>query len=104
MRSVHLHRDKDIFKVTELPLKEFAASLGLPGAPKVKFINKDVALRKKNAQHVAPAPVGLADHEDSGAASSDEEETRIPHKEFGEPISSAKDKVRHSFLIVSLRS
>ena len=37
MRSVYLHKNKDVFKVSELPLDEFAASLGLPGAPKVKF-------------------------------------------------------------------
>lgn len=37
VRSVYLHKNKDVFKVSELPLDEFAASLGLPGAPKVKF-------------------------------------------------------------------
>ncbi|KAE9407039.1 DEAD-domain-containing protein [Gymnopus androsaceus JB14] len=49
MRSVHLHKDKSIFKVTELPANEFAESLGLPGAPKIKFLSKEMAKQKKNA-------------------------------------------------------
>jgi ATP-dependent RNA helicase DDX10/DBP4 len=99
VRSVHLHRDKEIFKIAELPLKEFAASLGLPGAPKVKFVNKDVASRKKNAQYIAPVPVGLTE-EDSGVASSGEEETHIPSKGSGDPSSSGKDKVRKNILAI----
>lgn len=44
-----MHRDKSIFKLEELPLEKFAASLGLPGAPKVKFFNKEITKQKKNA-------------------------------------------------------
>ena len=40
LRSVHLQKNKSIFKVDELPVNKFAASLGLPGAPKIKFLNK----------------------------------------------------------------
>ncbi|KAI9497327.1 P-loop containing nucleoside triphosphate hydrolase protein [Zychaea mexicana] len=40
MRSVFLQRNKNIFKATELPTEEYAASLGLAGTPKIKFINK----------------------------------------------------------------
>jgi ATP-dependent RNA helicase DDX10/DBP4 len=49
LRSVHLHKDKSIFKVAELPVKAFAASLGLPGAPKIKFLSKEIAKQRKNA-------------------------------------------------------
>ncbi|CAG8593236.1 14038_t:CDS:10 [Funneliformis mosseae] len=45
MRSVYLQSDKSIFKVDELPAEEFASALGLPGAPKIKFIKK---LRNNN--------------------------------------------------------
>ncbi len=38
MRSVYLQSDKSIFKVDELPAEEFAATLGLPGTPKIKFV------------------------------------------------------------------
>ncbi len=38
MRSVYLQSDKSIFKVDKLPAEEFAAALGLPGTPKIKFV------------------------------------------------------------------
>ena len=40
MRSVYLQRNKNIFKATELPTEEYAASLGLAGVPKIKFLSK----------------------------------------------------------------
>lgn len=49
VRSIHVQRDKEIFKLSELPLEEFSASLGLPGAPKIKFMNGDNAKSQKNA-------------------------------------------------------
>ncbi|KAL8731208.1 MAG: hypothetical protein Q9181_004385 [Wetmoreana brouardii] len=49
VKSVHLQKDKGVFKLDQLPLEEFSASLGLPGAPKVKFFNGDNAKSLKNA-------------------------------------------------------
>jgi ATP-dependent RNA helicase DDX10/DBP4 len=49
LRSIYLHKDKSIFKLEQLPLEEFAESLGLPGAPRVKFLSKELAKQKKNA-------------------------------------------------------
>lgn len=40
VRSVHLHKDKSTFDLAALPLPEYAASLGLPGAPKIKFVRE----------------------------------------------------------------
>ncbi|MBW0496126.1 hypothetical protein O181_035841 [Austropuccinia psidii MF-1] len=37
VRSVHLQKNKEIFKLKELDLTGFAESLGLPGAPQVRF-------------------------------------------------------------------
>lgn len=51
MRSVYLHKDKRIFQLDKLPTEAFAASLGLPGAPKIKFLSKEIAKLKKNASH-----------------------------------------------------
>ena len=36
-KSIYLQKDKEVFKIQELPLEEFSASLGLPGAPRIKF-------------------------------------------------------------------
>lgn len=40
MRSVFLQRDKTVFDVNKLPLEEFALSLGLSKAPKIRFVSK----------------------------------------------------------------
>ncbi|KAJ7777953.1 ATP-dependent RNA helicase dbp-4 [Mycena maculata] len=88
LRSIHLHKDKSIFKLAELPAERFAESLGLPGAPKIKFLSKEVAKQKKNksrAVEAAQAEIlkekaeAEADSDDSGDEgdvhdSSDEEE------------------------------
>ncbi|MCO5565274.1 hypothetical protein L7F22_018947 [Adiantum nelumboides] len=47
VRSIYLQSDKATFDVTELPLEPFAESLGLAGAPKVKFVKDAQAAKKK---------------------------------------------------------
>ncbi len=42
VRSIYLQGNKKVFKVNELPLDDFARSLGLPGTPKVRFMNKQL--------------------------------------------------------------
>lgn len=49
LRSIYLQKDKSIFKLHQLPLEQFAESLGLPGAPRVKFLSKELAKQKKDA-------------------------------------------------------
>ncbi len=49
VKSIHLQKDKTVFKLSELPLDAFAASLGLPGAPQIKFVEQAKAQSKKNA-------------------------------------------------------
>lgn len=39
VRSVHLMPNKDIFKVEDLPLNAFAASLGLAATPNIRFLH-----------------------------------------------------------------
>ena len=93
LRSVHLHKDKSVFKLDELPLERFAESLGLPGAPKVKFLKKQSAhatqklgLQEKGARKTEEAEAGStgeeSDEEEDGddsesSESGDEKEDRI---------------------------
>ncbi|EJU01294.1 DEAD-domain-containing protein [Dacryopinax primogenitus] len=37
LRSVWLQKNKEVFNLEEMPIKKFAASLGLPGAPRIRF-------------------------------------------------------------------
>lgn len=55
VRSVHLYKDKSIFKVDELPVEKFAESLGLPGAPKIKFLNRELVKKQKNSSRTVAA-------------------------------------------------
>ena len=55
MRSIHIHRNKSIFKLDELPADKFAESLGLPGTPKIKLLSKAAANQRKNASRALEA-------------------------------------------------
>jgi ATP-dependent RNA helicase DDX10/DBP4 len=106
LRSIHLHKDKAAFNLAELPAERFAESLGLPGAPKIKFLSKEVAKQKKNksrAVEAAQAEVRKetadaqvdSEEEDSGDEgdvhdSSDEEGGGEPDKEEDEDESAKK--------------
>jgi ATP-dependent RNA helicase DDX10/DBP4 len=53
VRSVYVQKDKDIFRVKDLDLEQYAASLGLPGTPNVKFVKGEDAKTRKNAPRQA---------------------------------------------------
>jgi ATP-dependent RNA helicase DDX10/DBP4 len=59
-RSVFVQKDKEIFKIDEYELEGYAASMGLPGAPKIRFQKGDSAKTLKNAPRAA-----LSSDEDS---------------------------------------
>ncbi|KAF2495953.1 P-loop containing nucleoside triphosphate hydrolase protein [Lophium mytilinum] len=63
VRSLYLQHDKAVFKLSEYDLEEFAASLGLPGAPHIKFMKGENVKDRKNAPRHA-----LSDSEDEEEA------------------------------------
>jgi ATP-dependent RNA helicase DDX10/DBP4 len=54
---VYLQRDKEVFNLTDLPLEEYAESLGLPTVPHVKFIPGNHLKQAKNAPHTSSASI-----------------------------------------------
>lgn len=69
VKSIHIQKDKEIFKLEKLPLEAFATSMGLIGAPKIKFIQGDDAKARKNAPRMK-----LSDNEsEDEEAGSDED-------------------------------
>ena len=80
MRSVYLHKDKSIFQLDKLPVERFAASLGLPGAPKIKFLTKAAASTRKNVNRDVEntggkvASTTMSKEGDSGEDSGEEED------------------------------
>ncbi|TPX13422.1 uncharacterized protein E0L32_006152 [Thyridium curvatum] len=79
-RSIHLQKDKEVFKFNKLDLEGFAKSLGLAGAPQIKFHKGEDVKRIKNASRAAAAI-------SSGSDSEDEEGTKATKKK-------SKDEVR----------
>ncbi|RKF64611.1 ATP-dependent RNA helicase dbp4 [Erysiphe neolycopersici] len=78
VKSLYLQKDKEVFKLEEYDLKGFASSLGLPGAPKIKFQRGDDARKIKNT----PRSMNLSDDEDEdaeGAKKSKKQEVRTKY-------------------------
>ncbi|KAJ5128009.1 ATP-dependent RNA helicase dbp4 [Penicillium atrosanguineum] len=64
VKSCFVQPDKTIFNIKELKLEDLAGSLGLPGAPRIKFIKGDDTKERKNASWKM---AHLSSDEDSGA-------------------------------------
>ncbi|ROW16764.1 hypothetical protein VPNG_01602 [Cytospora leucostoma] len=60
VQSIHLQRDKEIFDLDKLDLDAYAASLGLPGTPQIRFRKGEDIKKIKNAPRM-----NLTDSEDS---------------------------------------
>ncbi|KAL8033575.1 hypothetical protein ABFX02_13G168200 [Erythranthe guttata] len=52
MRSIYKQRDKEVFDVTQLPIDEYSASLGLPMTPKVRFLKSKTKGQKMSKELV----------------------------------------------------
>lgn len=76
VRSIHLQKDKETFKLDGLPLEEYAASMGLPGAPNIKFVKGDDVKALKNAPRYIPA----ASDDDSGDSDDNEAAKKVRTK------------------------
>ncbi|KAF8557492.1 DEAD-domain-containing protein [Imleria badia] len=90
VRSVYLHKDKSIFKLDELPVDKFAESLGLPGAPKIKFLSREQARKQKNVSRTVAAL--QAQIESEKASSEGEEEGSTT----SESVEESEDDTRES--------
>lgn len=75
VRSVHIQKDKDTFNLRKLDLEGFAASLGLPGAPRVKFVKGEDAKARKNAPRQLLAALEGSDTSDAEDAEGKEKQT-----------------------------
>ncbi|KAL4912309.1 P-loop containing nucleoside triphosphate hydrolase protein [Aspergillus aurantiobrunneus] len=64
VKSIYVQKDKETFNLKELKLEDFAASLGLPGAPRIKFIKGDDTKERKNASRATLSSGGEESDED----------------------------------------
>eukprot|EP01103_Thecamoeba_quadrilineata_P000273 TRINITY_DN10227_c0_g1_i1.p1 TRINITY_DN10227_c0_g1~~TRINITY_DN10227_c0_g1_i1.p1 ORF type:complete len:809 (-),score=233.75 TRINITY_DN10227_c0_g1_i1:28-2454(-) len=76
VRSVYINKDKEIFKCDQLPIVEFAKSLGLSGAPQIRFLanqkDKKNAVRESVLDKAESSMIGNSSDEEE-----DEEELKL---------------------------
>ncbi|KAI5287855.1 ATP-dependent RNA helicase dbp4 [Ascosphaera aggregata] len=76
VKSINIQKDKEVFKIKELPLEEFASAMGLPGAPRIKFVKgEDTKLLKNKPRGLKAAQLS------DGDSSNEEEGTKKDEKE-----------------------
>ncbi|KKZ66841.1 ATP-dependent RNA helicase DBP4 [[Emmonsia] crescens] len=80
VKSIHLQKDKEVFMVKDLPLEEYAASLGLPGAPRIKFIKGEDTKKLKNAPRRLAALSSGDDTDTDGEGRKKKEEETVRTK------------------------
>jgi ATP-dependent RNA helicase DDX10/DBP4 len=62
VKSIYLQKDKEVFKLKDYNLEAYAASLGLPGTPRIKFLKDDNSRQKKQASR---QPLAVSDSSDA---------------------------------------
>ena len=68
----------------------------MPGAPKIKFLNKEIAKRKKNASHVGESGASPATTPKAAAFGDESEESEDDEEALSEHSSSEEDEPRPS--------
>lgn len=75
-RSIHLQKDKEVFKLNKLDLDAFATSLGLPGAPQIKFQKGEDIKKLKNASRAAMSSGSESESDEEGGRKKKKDEVR----------------------------
>ncbi|EZF71498.1 ATP-dependent RNA helicase DBP4 [Trichophyton soudanense CBS 452.61] len=78
VKSIHIQKDKEVFDVKALPLEEYAASLGLPGAPRIKFIKGEDTKSLKNAPRRLQIVSSDEDDDEDGVAGGKKKKVKEP--------------------------
>ncbi|KAK0715141.1 ATP-dependent RNA helicase-like protein [Lasiosphaeris hirsuta] len=83
-RSIYLQRDKAVFKFMKLDLDAYAASLGLPGTPNVRFQKGEDIRRLKNASRAAISSGDESDSDGEGGKKKSKPEVRTKYDKMAE--------------------
>ncbi|KAJ3476939.1 hypothetical protein NLG97_g8976 [Lecanicillium saksenae] len=83
-RSIHLQRDKDVFNLKKLDLDAYAASLGLPGTPQIKFQKGDDIKKIKNASRQGMSSDSESDMDLDGPKKKKKNEVRTKYDKMFE--------------------
>lgn len=76
VRSVYLQKDKEVFDMKKLDLDGYAASLGLPGTPQIKYQKGEDIKKLKNAPRMQISSGSEDESGDEGKRPKNKEEVR----------------------------
>lgn len=76
VRSIYLQKNKDVFDMKKLDLDGFAASLGLPGTPQIKFQKGEDIKKLKNAPRMQISSGSEDESGDEGKKPKNKDEVR----------------------------
>ncbi|KAK4963078.1 ATP-dependent RNA helicase dbp4 [Elasticomyces elasticus] len=87
-RSLHVQRDKEVFDLQKYDLEGYASSLGLPGAPRIKFLKADAeevkrlknAPRKRKGEESEESDVSAGEEDENGAVAKVEKKNGVRTK------------------------
>ncbi|KAE8379620.1 ATP-dependent RNA helicase dbp4 [Aspergillus bertholletiae] len=80
VKSIYVQKDKEVFKLKELKLEDFASSLGLPGAPRIKFIKGEDTKERKNASRATAYMSSDDDSDEGGEKKTKKDEKQVRTK------------------------
>ncbi|KAF2691280.1 DEAD-domain-containing protein [Lentithecium fluviatile CBS 122367] len=78
-KSIYLQKDKEIFNIKNYDLEGFAASMGLPGAPKIKFLKDDGGNQPKQQSRQKVEVSDSSDEEEVGAIKAKDKPVRTKY-------------------------
>ncbi|KAH3679928.1 hypothetical protein WICMUC_000671 [Wickerhamomyces mucosus] len=84
IKSIYIQKDKDVFKFEELPTEEYAKSLGLPGAPKIKLKGLGKNNGSKELKNASRQLLALAKANDDGEIEETEKKIRTKYDKMFE--------------------
>jgi ATP-dependent RNA helicase DDX10/DBP4 len=85
-RSIHLQKDKEVFQFDSMDLDGFAASLGLAGAPQIKFQKGEDIKRLKNASRANMSSDSEFDSEGERIKPAKKEAVRTKYQKMEERV------------------
>jgi ATP-dependent RNA helicase DDX10/DBP4 len=93
MKSIYLQKDKTTFDLSQYPAEEFAASMGLPGAPQITFGggNQKAKEKKRGGEEIAVPEAEVEEIGRDVVASDDEDSEEEEEEEEDHEISGSED-------------
>ncbi|AQZ12986.1 HCA4 (YJL033W) [Zygosaccharomyces parabailii] len=84
VRSIYIQKDQEVFKFDQLPTEEFANSLGLPGAPRIKMKGMKSVERSKDLKNTPRQLLSLYKTNEDGEVKEKPKEVRTKYDKMFE--------------------